>query len=72
MTNREILFERIETLPLEYLGEVVDFVEFLRQKKEKNNALLEKAADLACSDYRTDKELTAFCSLDGEAFYETR
>ena len=33
---------------------------------------LEKAAEMAAEEYRTDKELTAFCSLDGEDFYETR
>lgn len=31
----------------------------------------EKAVELLLDDYRSDKELTAFTSLDNEAFYET-
>lgn len=30
----------------------------------------EKAVELLLDDYRSDKELTAFTSLDNEAFYE--
>jgi len=38
----------------------------------KRTISLEKAAEMAVEDYRNDKELTAFCALDGEDFYETR
>ena len=32
---------------------------------------MEKAAEIMTEDYRNDKELTAFCALDGEDFHET-
>jgi hypothetical protein len=38
----------------------------------KHTDKMEKAAVLAYEDYSTDKELTAFTSLDGEPLYETR
>jgi hypothetical protein len=72
MNERAVLLKEIDTLPLEYLNEVVDFVGYLRQKKQKHTASLEKAAEMAADEYRTDKELTAFSSLDGEDFCETR
>jgi hypothetical protein len=33
---------------------------------------LEKAAALMAAEYAAGNELTAFCALDGENFYETR
>jgi hypothetical protein len=51
---------------------VVDFVGYLRQKKQKHTVFLEKAAQIAADEYRSGKELTVFSSLDGEDFYETR
>ena len=38
----------------------------------KENNSLEKAAEMAAEEYRNNKDLTAFCALDGEDFYETR
>jgi hypothetical protein len=32
----------------------------------------EKAAAMMAAEYAADPELTAFCALDGEDFYETR
>jgi hypothetical protein len=50
----------------------VDFAGYLRQKKQRHTVSLEKAAEMAADEYRTDKELTAFSSLNDEDFYETR
>jgi len=72
MTSRAVLIQEIETLPAAYLGEVVDFVAYVKEKKVPKVLSLEKAAEMAAEEYRTDKELTAFCDLDGEDFYETR
>jgi hypothetical protein len=72
MTERAVLLKEIDTLPLEYLKEVVDFAGYLRQKNQKHTVSLEKAAEMAADEYRTDKELTVFSSLDGEDFCETR
>ena len=47
----------------------------IRQEEEKRleeNRSLEKAAEMAAEEYRNDKDLTAFCALDGEDFHETR
>jgi len=71
MTQQAELLKRIDTLPSKYYGEVIDFVGYLQQKAKKTVSL-EKAAEMAADEYRNDKELTAFCALDGEPFYETR
>jgi hypothetical protein len=72
MTNRDVLLKEIDELPPSYLGEVVDFVVYLKQKKLKNAGSMERAAELANDEYQTNKELTVFSALDGEAFYEPR
>ena len=72
MVERAVLLKEIDSLPPRYYNEVVDFVGYIMDKKTKENLSLEKAAEMAAEDYRNDKELTAFCVLDGEAFYETR
>jgi len=61
--------EDFETLPTEYIGEVIDFVGYLQQKTRQNKfakrtASLEKAAEMAVEDYRNDKELTAFAGQE--------
>jgi hypothetical protein len=33
---------------------------------------LKEAAELAADEYRSNNELTSFCALDGEDFYEAR
>jgi len=72
MVERAVLLKEIDSLPPRYYNEVVDFVGYIKNKKIKENNSLEKAAELAAEEYRNDKELTAFCALDGEDFYETR
>ena len=72
MLDRAILLNEIDSLPTCYYGEVVDFVGYIKEKWKKENNSLEKAAEMAAEEYRNNKELTAFCTLDGEDFHETR
>ena len=72
MVERAVLLQEIDSLPPRYYGEVMDFVAYIKEKKVKKSLSLEKAAEMAAEEYRGDKDLTAFCTLDGEAFYETR
>jgi len=39
---------------------------------QEDSNQMSKAANLLMSDYKTDKELTAFTNLDYEDFYEAR
>ena len=72
MVERSVLLKEIESLPRRYYGEVFDFVSYIKEKKVKETLSLEKAAEMAAKEYYENKELTAFCVLDGEDFYETR
>jgi len=72
MVERSILLQEIDSLPPRYYREVIDFVGYIKEKKAQRALSLEKAAEMAAEEYRNDKELTAFCALDGENFYETR
>ena len=72
MIRRSILIEEIDSLPPRYYSEVIDFVGYIKEKKVKKTLSLEKAAENAAEEYRTNKDLTAFCTLDSEDFYETR
>jgi len=70
--ERSVLLQQIDSLPLCYYGEVLDFVGYIKEKKAKQTLSLEKAAEMAAKEYTNDKELTAFCAIDGTDFYETR
>ena len=72
MVDRSVLMHEIDSLPPRYYGEVIDFVGYIKEKKVKKLLSLEKAAEMAVEDYRSNKELTAFCTIDGDDFYETR
>ena len=72
MVERSVLLQEIDSLPPRYYGEVMDFVVYIKEKKVKKTLSLEKAAELAAEEYRSSKDLTAFCALDGEDFCETR
>ena len=72
MVERAVLIKEIETLPPRYYGEVVDFIGYIKEKKIKENYSMEKAAEMAADEYRNNRELTAFCALDGEDYYESR
>ena len=72
MIARSTLIKEIDTLPSRYYGEVIDFVGYIKEKKAVRAFSLEKAAEMAAEEYCNDKELTALCDIDGDAFYETR
>ena len=72
MPERAVLIDEINSMPLRYYNEIVDFVGYIKEKKLKEYNTLEKAAEMAADEYRNDKELTAFSVLDCEDFYETR
>ena len=72
MIERSVLIQEIDDLPPRYYGEVINFIGYIKEKKVKETLSLEKAAELAAEEYRGNNELTAFCVLDGEDFYEAR
>ena len=72
MVDRSVLLKEIDTLPRCYYGDVLNFVNYIKDKKAKESISLEKAAEMAAKEYCENKELTAFCVLDGEGFYEAR
>ncbi len=72
MLERDVLIKEIDSLSPRYYNEVVDFIGYIKAKKAKENYSLEKAAEMAADEYRNNKELTAFCALDGENFYEAK
>ena len=68
MSEKSVLIQEINTLPPRYYNEVIDFVSYLKEKKVKKHLSMEKAAEMAAEEYRNNKELTAFCSIDGDDF----
>jgi hypothetical protein len=70
MRTAEIIKE-IKRLPFQQRIYVIEKTINSIRKQEDTN-LMKKAADVLFSDYKTDKELTAFTNLDFEDFYETR
>ena len=72
MVERAALLQEIDSLPSRYYGDVLDFIGYIKEKKVKKSIPLEKAAEMAAEEYYSNKELTAFCVLDGENFYETK
>lgn len=70
MKTNEIIKE-IKQLPVQkriYLIEKT--IHSLRKQEDPKQ--MKKAADTLYTDYKSDKELTAFTNLDFEDFYETR
>ena len=72
MTNHAVLLKEIDSLPECYYGEVIDFVGYIKEKKVQKYLALEKAAEMAAEEYRSNNDLTAFCAIDGDDFYEKR
>jgi hypothetical protein len=72
MVERSALIHEIDTLPPRYYGEIIDFVSYIKEKKINKDISLEKAAEMAAEEYINNKELTAFCAIDGDKFHETR
>ncbi len=65
------LIEEIRKLPFGKRIYVIErSVHLIRKQAEADR--MKQAANELCADYMSDKELTAFTSLDFENFYETR
>ncbi len=65
------LIKEIQRLPIQKRIFVIEkSIHSLRKHEDTNQ--MKKAADVLYSDYKSDKELTAFTNLDFEEFYETR
>jgi hypothetical protein len=65
------IIQEIQRLPLTKRFYVVE--ETIKSiKKEEMSHQMELAANELYNDYATDKNLTAFTSLDFEQFYETK
>jgi len=69
MTNRAVLIKEIETLPPFCLGEVIDFVAWIKQRKLKpaslpqfSETMLMSEASLA-KDWNTKEEDEAWATL---------
>ena len=64
------LIRELDRLPLtDKLYVIEHTMKSIRTEKEKS---LKTAVDSLYDDYKTDKDLTLFTSLDKEPFYETR
>ena len=72
MVERSVLIQEIDSLPPRFYGDVINFITNIKKKKPRKQLSLEKAAEMAAEEYRSNKELTVFCSIDGDDFYETR
>jgi hypothetical protein len=65
------IIHKIDLLPLTQRMLIVEkIIHSIRKEEQKTN--LSKAADVLYNDYKNDKDLTDFTSLDYEEFYETK
>ncbi|MFW5832435.1 MAG: hypothetical protein ACOC1D_02010 [Prolixibacteraceae bacterium] len=65
------LLKEIEQLPLKKRIFLIEkTLQSIRLKEDLKE--MEMAAEALYSDYKTNKELTAFTDIDFETFYETR
>jgi len=70
MRTDEIIKE-IQRLPIQKRILVIEkAIHSIRKYEERNEMLI--AADALETDYKSDKELTAFTNIDFEDFYEAR
>ncbi|MDO8996995.1 MAG: hypothetical protein Q7U77_10255 [Sediminibacterium sp.] len=69
MSTKEII-QGIRKLPFNERLLVIE--KALKTLHESTDSQLERAAKALLSDYKKDKELTAFTALDYEKFYEAR
>jgi hypothetical protein len=67
----EEIFREIRRLPVKKRIYVIEkAIHSIREQEEKDQ--MSKAVDTLYSDYKNDKELTAFTNIDFEDFYETK
>jgi hypothetical protein len=64
------IIQEIDQLPVRQRMLIVEKI--IRSIREDEKTALEKAADYLYTDYKDDKNLTAFTVLDCENFYEPK
>jgi hypothetical protein len=65
------IIQRIDLLPLTQRMLIVErIIHSIREEEQKT--ILREAVDVLYNDYKNDKDLTDFTSLDYEEFYETK
>jgi hypothetical protein len=64
------IIQEIDRLPVRQRMLIVEKI--IHSIREEEKLSLEKASDYLYSDYKNDKSLTEFTTLDCENFYETR
>ncbi|HRQ39163.1 MAG TPA: hypothetical protein PLD25_14735 [Chloroflexota bacterium] len=76
MINETVVLTKLRNLPEKQQEGLLIFLEFLeyktlatRTRQTVPKALLTAAAHALLTDYESDEELTAFTTLDGEAFH---
>ncbi len=69
MSTKEIIRE-IKRLPVKERLMVIE--EAVHTIREESSNMVEEAVTLLYNDYKTDKELTAFTSIDLDNFYEAK
>ena len=62
MTDRNALLKEIDTLPLEFMGEVINFVAYLKHKKGIPETMLQSEAALS-KDWDSPEEDAAWAPL---------
>ncbi|MGE5448966.1 MAG: hypothetical protein ACM3PR_11425 [Bacteroidales bacterium] len=65
------LIKEIQKLPIQKRIFVIEKSLHSLRRHEENNQM-KKAVDLLYSDYKYDRELTAFTNIDFEEFYEAK
>lgn len=69
--NTKELIKEIQKLPVKERIYVLErSIHMIRKLEEESQ--MKKAADELYEDYSTNKELTAFTTIDFESFYESR
>lgn len=71
MEAANVIKEIIKLPIIERMLIIENTMKSIREETAKERSLKE-GAKLLLSDYQTDKELTAFTSLDSEDFYEAK
>jgi len=62
MTERAVLLNEIEKLPPKYFGEVINFVEYLRQKTQKEYENDAEGYKAMAADTEREQEAQEWCN----------
>ena len=69
MSTKEII-RAIKHLPVNERLMIIEAA--VHTIRNESNGMVQEAVELLYNDYKTDKELTSFTSLDMENFYEAK